>query len=79
MLNRLLAAIQRAFPTHSYSENLMIDPVHDMAAACVILFLAGIMKKDKVQPTISFRPTSSNCSAGIKQFFSRIVINVNKN
>jgi len=78
LLNRLLAAIQRAFGTHSYSENLMVDPAHDMAAACVILFLAGLMEKDKIQPTIMFRSSSFGCSGNVKHSFSKILIDVNK-
>lgn len=78
LLNRLLAAIQRAVGTNSYSESLMEDAVHDMAAACVVLFLAGLMHKDKVQPTIMFRPWSYKCSGNLSHNFSKILIDVNK-
>ncbi len=78
LLNQLLAAIQRALGTSSYSENLMVDAAHDMAAACVILFLAGLIQKDKVQPTIMFPSASFGCSGNVKQQFSKILIDVNK-
>ncbi|MEZ5428625.1 MAG: hypothetical protein R2747_20430 [Pyrinomonadaceae bacterium] len=80
LLNRFLAVIQRAFPSHSYSESLMTDPTHDMAAACVILFLAGLMKKDNVQPEIMFDSFKLGCDKGnARRTFSRVYISVNKN
>lgn len=79
LLNRLLAAIQRSVITHSYSEKLAVDPAHDMAAACVLLFLAGLIHKDNVQPTIMFRSSSWSCRGNAKHVISKILIDVSKN
>lgn len=73
-LNRLLAAIQRAINSPSYSESMMVDPAHDMAAACVFLFLAFLIEKRKVQPNIMFFSNSRECSGSVKHQFSVIHI-----
>ncbi len=78
LLNRLLAVIQRALGTHTYSESLMEDAARDMAVACVILFLAGLMNKDKVRPEISFRSSSQQCGGNVKRVVNRIVIEAAK-
>lgn len=78
-LNRFLAIIQRAFATSSYSENMMTEPAHDMAAACFILFVGGLMKKDKANPTITFRSSSYLCSSGRgSRVMCRIVVSVSR-
>jgi len=61
ILNPLLAALQRASlsDNFSYSEKAMEDAAPDMTGACVLLFVAGLMAKDKVKPKIKFRPIQS--------------------
>ena len=78
-LNRLLAIIQRATITHFYDENMMKEPAHDMAAACVILFLAAAVDKNGVAPNISFDSYDRPCHNGTgKRTFSRIFISLAK-
>jgi hypothetical protein len=63
-LNRLLAEIQRAFATNSYTEKMMEEPAHDMAAACTVLFAGALMKKDKAKVSIHFRSWNLHCVSG---------------
>jgi hypothetical protein len=79
LLNRLLAIIQRAFATSSYSEQLSQEPAHDMAAALTIIFVGALMKKDKATATIMFRDWNLGCVSGQgSRVMSTIGVSVNK-
>ncbi len=81
ILRRLVISLQRASKTPFHFENVIEESAADMAAACVLIFLAGLVAKDKVHPKISlnywFFFSSADGSDDLRPY-AKFSIRVNK-